>query len=183
MLAGVNPKHIPSLIMSAGIVALLCWFFWPRDAVEPVSPMADGQAQEATNLAPPLAENDAPFEPQPFSAADPAAVQAALAALVAAQEQEMAEQARIDKTVLNNLRQIAQGAEQYFLEAGVSSVTSVALVGTNSSQYVKRFATVAGEAYPEVIFQGYPVISTGVAGVRDVSFEGSNRARNFPVSP
>ena len=50
-----------------------------------------------------------------------------------------------EKTIINNLRQLASGAEQYFLEEGVTTVTSGELVGT----YVKTFAHVAktGDAY------------------------------------
>ena len=92
-------------------------------------------------------------------------------ALVEAQQQEQAQRARIDRTVTNNLRQLVQGAEQYFIEMGVSSVTSVALVGTNSSQYVKTFRTVAGEVYPEMILQGQGVRALGVEGARDITVE------------
>src|SRR5476651_1568597 len=59
-----------------------------------------------------------------------------------------------DKAVLNNLRQLAGGANQFFLEAGVSSVASTTLVGTNSSQYVKTFGTVANESYTATMVQG-----------------------------
>ncbi len=75
-----------------------------------------------------------------------------------------------DKTVLNNLRQLSQGAEQYFTEHGVSSVSTVDLVGSDASQYVKAFDAVANETYPDVIVQGSAIIATGVAGGRDVTF-------------
>src|SRR5476651_2003011 len=71
-----------------------------------------------------------------------------------------------DKTVLNNLRQIQAGADQYFLENGVSSVASSALVGTNSSQYVKKFVTVAQETYTAIVVQGAGISAAGVAGTR-----------------
>jgi type IV pilus assembly protein PilA len=75
-----------------------------------------------------------------------------------------------DKTVANNLRQLVSGAEQYFTEAGVSSVTSVTLMGTNSSQYVKTFQTVAGEAYTSTILMATAVTASGIAGARTVTY-------------
>src|SRR5471030_3068549 len=59
-----------------------------------------------------------------------------------------------DKTVGNNLRQLSQGANQYFTEFGVSTVASATLMGTNSSQYVKTFQTVAGESYTATLNSG-----------------------------
>lgn len=56
-----------------------------------------------------------------------------------------------DKTVINNLRQIASGADQYFLENGLSTVASSALVGSGSTFYVKWYSTVAKETYPTTI--------------------------------
>ncbi len=75
-----------------------------------------------------------------------------------------------DKAVINNLRQIQAGADQYFLENGVSSVASSSIVGTNSSQYVKSFATVAQETYTATIVQGAGISAAGVAGARTVTF-------------
>jgi len=53
-----------------------------------------------------------------------------------------------DKTILNNLRQLSAAAQQYFLEKGVTSVTSANLVGTDTDKYIKSINTVRGEAYP-----------------------------------
>jgi type IV pilus assembly protein PilA len=75
-----------------------------------------------------------------------------------------------DKTVANNLRQLVQGAEQYFTEAGVSSVASSSLVGTNSSQFVKTFTTVANESYTDTILQSTAVTASGIAGARTVTY-------------
>jgi type IV pilus assembly protein PilA len=75
-----------------------------------------------------------------------------------------------DKAVLNNLRQLSAAADQYFLENGVSTVTTAELVGTNSSQYVKAIQTVAKESYPTGISQGLGVTATGVAGARTVTY-------------
>ncbi|MBI2514250.1 MAG: prepilin-type N-terminal cleavage/methylation domain-containing protein [Opitutae bacterium] len=74
-----------------------------------------------------------------------------------------------DKAVTNNLRQISAAADQYFLEKGVSSVQSVDLVGTNSTQYIKNVTPVAGETYSDVL-QGNAVTATGVAGARTITY-------------
>ncbi len=77
-----------------------------------------------------------------------------------------------DKSVFSNLRQLGAGANQIFLEQGVSSVASTTLVGTNSSQYVKTFGTVAGESYTATILQGTPITASGIAGQRTVTYTG-----------
>lgn len=56
-----------------------------------------------------------------------------------------------NKTVINNLRQLASAADQYFLEEGKSTVASVLLVGSGSTFYVKKFKSVASESYPRTI--------------------------------
>ena len=57
------------------------------------------------------------------------------------------------KTILNNLRQLASGADQYFLENGVTEVASALLIGTDS--YVKTFNSVtANDQYTTTISQG-----------------------------
>ncbi len=53
------------------------------------------------------------------------------------------------KAVLNNLRQIASAASQYFVDAGVTEAAYDDLVGTN--KYVKTLNPVAGESYKEDI--------------------------------
>jgi len=53
---------------------------------------------------------------------------------------------RKTKRCLNNARQLSAAADQYFLENGVSSVASGALVG--ATNYVKAVNTVAAETYP-----------------------------------
>jgi len=75
-----------------------------------------------------------------------------------------------DKAVSNNLRQLGSAADQYFLENGLSAVTSALLVGTNSSQYIKQVQTVAGEAYPTTLNQGAAVTATPVAGARTITY-------------
>jgi len=73
-----------------------------------------------------------------------------------------------DKAVLNNARQLSAGADQYFLENGVSTVGSVDLVG--ATNYVKALNTVAGETYPTSFTQGVTITIAGVAGSRTVTF-------------
>jgi type IV pilus assembly protein PilA len=75
-----------------------------------------------------------------------------------------------DNTVRNNLRQLTAGANVYFLEMGVSSVNSTTLVGSNSSQYVSAFSTVANETYAPILMQGSAVTASGIAGQRTVTF-------------
>ena len=75
-----------------------------------------------------------------------------------------------DKAVLNNLRQLGSAADQYFLENGVSRVTSVLLVGTNSSNYIKAIQTVAQEAYAATLDQGAAVTAAGVSGARTITY-------------
>jgi type IV pilus assembly protein PilA len=71
-----------------------------------------------------------------------------------------------EKTLTNNLRQLASGADQYFLENGVTTVKSAALIGTD--QYIKSFKPVAdgGDNYPEDITQGMSggITATNPAG-------------------
>lgn len=61
-----------------------------------------------------------------------------------------------DKAILNNLRQLAAAADQYYLENGVSTATYDQLVGP--TKYVKIIQPVAGENYRALRFQqGQPL--------------------------
>jgi type IV pilus assembly protein PilA len=51
------------------------------------------------------------------------------------------------KAIVNNLRQISSGAQQYIMEQGVPQVDETALEGTNSTNYVKPISIVNGETY------------------------------------
>jgi type IV pilus assembly protein PilA len=73
-----------------------------------------------------------------------------------------------DKAVLNNARQLAGGADQYYLEYGTSYVSLTELIGI--SAYVKVLKTVADESYPSDYTQGITITITGVGGVRTVTF-------------
>ena len=58
-----------------------------------------------------------------------------------------------NKTIINNLRQLYAAAQQYFLEEGVSSVTSADLVGTDTDKYIKSLNPVRSETYPGTIVE------------------------------
>ncbi len=73
-----------------------------------------------------------------------------------------------DKAVLNNARQLSAGADQYFLENGVSSVASADLIGAD--KYVKAVNTVAGETYPAGFTQGQAITIDSVAGARTITY-------------
>jgi len=73
-----------------------------------------------------------------------------------------------DKTVLNNIRQLAAAADQYFLENGTSTVAITSLVG--SSAYVKALNTVANENYPTTFTQGESIVVTNIAGARTLTY-------------
>ena len=57
----------------------------------------------------------------------------------------------IKKKVLNNLRQLAAAADQFYLENGVSRATYDQLVG--ATQYVKAINPVDGETYKGIEFE------------------------------
>ncbi len=63
-----------------------------------------------------------------------------------------------EKTITNNLRQLASGADQYFLEEGKTTVASADLLG--SAGYVKTFTDVAGETYPATITTALTALTT-----------------------
>ena len=73
-----------------------------------------------------------------------------------------------DKAVLNNARQLAAAADQYFLENGVSSCLQTDLVGSTS--YVKALNLVANETYPTGFTQGITITISGVAGQRTITY-------------
>ena len=65
-----------------------------------------------------------------------------------------------NKTITNNLRQLASAAEQYFLEEGETAAASSDIIGTD--KYVKAMPTaVAGESYTGLfnIEAGFPELS------------------------
>ncbi len=75
-----------------------------------------------------------------------------------------------DKAIMNNLRQLGGAANQYFIEFGITQVSSSALVGTNSTNYLKQIQTVAGETYVTQLDQGAASTAFNVAGARTLTY-------------
>ena len=75
-----------------------------------------------------------------------------------------------DNTVRNNLRQLANAENSYFLERGVSSVTSETLLEKTPTRDAISIIPVAGEIYPAILIKGAPVTASGIAGERTVTF-------------
>jgi len=73
-----------------------------------------------------------------------------------------------DKAVLNNARQMAAAADQYYLENGASFANSTSLIG--ATNYVKALNTVASEGYPTDYTQGITITITGVASARTITY-------------
>jgi type IV pilus assembly protein PilA len=73
-----------------------------------------------------------------------------------------------DKAVLNNARQLSAGADQYYLENGVSTVVLSELVGPTS--YIKALNSAANEVYPAGFSQGTTITIGSVAGVRTITY-------------
>jgi type IV pilus assembly protein PilA len=73
-----------------------------------------------------------------------------------------------DTAVLNNIRLLAAAADQYYMEKGVGAVAFTNLVG--SSYYVKSFSLVANESYPVYFSAGQPIIVSGIAGIRTLTY-------------
>jgi type IV pilus assembly protein PilA len=55
------------------------------------------------------------------------------------------------KTIVNNLRQVSTGAQQYMLEQSSSQVAESMLEGTSSFNYVRPIAIVNGENYSGIV--------------------------------
>jgi type IV pilus assembly protein PilA len=73
-----------------------------------------------------------------------------------------------DKAVLNNARQLSAGADQYYLENGVSSCNLTDLVGPTT--YIKALNSVAQEVYPVGFSQGTTITIGSVAGLRTITY-------------
>jgi type IV pilus assembly protein PilA len=73
-----------------------------------------------------------------------------------------------DKAVLNNARQLSAGADQYYLENGVSTVVLSDLIGPTT--YVKALNTVANETYPADFTQGTTITINSIAGGRTITY-------------
>src|ERR1043165_1849810 len=73
-----------------------------------------------------------------------------------------------DKAVMNNARQMAAAADQYYLESGGSFANSTNLIGPTN--YVRTLNTVSNETYPTDYTQGVTVTITGVAASRTITY-------------
>src|SRR3954466_15452927 len=73
-----------------------------------------------------------------------------------------------DKAVMNNARQIAAAADQYYLENGATFAAQGSLVG--ATLYVKSLSTVASETYPANYTQGITITIDGVANARTITY-------------
>lgn len=73
-----------------------------------------------------------------------------------------------DKAVLNNARQMAAAADQYYLENGATFAASTSLIGPTS--YVKALNTVASESYPGFYTQGITITISGIANARTITY-------------
>src|SRR5260221_4972734 len=73
-----------------------------------------------------------------------------------------------DKAVLNNARQMAAAADQYYLENGATFAAPGNLIG--ATNYVKALNTVASETYPTGYTQGITITIAGVANARTITY-------------
>lgn len=73
-----------------------------------------------------------------------------------------------DKAVLNNVRQLAAAADQFFLENGTATVALTSLVGPTA--YIKALNTVASEVYPAAYTQGITITVGNVANARTITY-------------
>ncbi len=73
-----------------------------------------------------------------------------------------------DKAVLNNARQLAAAADQYYLENGATTVNLSGLVG--QTNYVKALNIVANETYPTDYTQAVALTISGVGGTRTITY-------------
>ncbi len=69
-----------------------------------------------------------------------------LAAMAIPAFNKVRQQSRV-KTITNNLRQVASAGQQYMLENGLTQVAETALVGTDTTYYLRPIAQVNGEDY------------------------------------
>ncbi|MDB6127476.1 MAG: pilE [Verrucomicrobia bacterium] len=73
-----------------------------------------------------------------------------------------------DRAVMNNARQLASAADQYYTENGVSSVFIGNLLGP--TKFVKSLNILANETYPAGFSQGTTITIDGVGGARTITY-------------
>ena len=74
-----------------------------------------------------------------------------------------------DRAVLNNARQLASAANQYFAASGATVVTMDDLV--NRHGYLRSLSPVAAETYPETFRPDMPIVITGIGGARTITYD------------
>lgn len=90
-----------------------------------------------------------------------------LAAMAIPAFQRVRQNAR-ESAITNNLRQLAAGAEQYFLETGATTVNTADLVGTDN--FVRQIEPVAGEDYTFDIAEGFTELSVTTTGGTTITY-------------
>jgi type IV pilus assembly protein PilA len=73
-----------------------------------------------------------------------------------------------DKAALNNARQLAAAANQYYFENGVTTVAQASLIG--ATNYVKALNRVANETYPSNFTRGVTITIADVARQRTITY-------------
>lgn len=77
-----------------------------------------------------------------------------------------------ESAVKNNLRQLANAADQYMLQEGVTAASYADVVGTGTDKYIKSIKSVAGEDYTALsIGQGDTAVSISSAALGTVIYE------------
>ena len=64
-----------------------------------------------------------------------------------------------EKAIRDNLRQLAEAADEYFIANGVTTVLQSEIVGADA--YMKSLDAVVGETYPATITKGTDIAVTG----------------------
>ena len=164
----MSSKQISNVLIVVCLIGMVAWWRWQSKPLPQKKPATlQVHALQPPRMSPPSADasGDDGSGMTDATKVDPAMLQALAQAM--AQQQQMA----TDRAVVNNLRQLASAADQYFTEYGLSSVAYSDLVGTNSTQAVKPFNPVAGETYPDVIVAGSAISASGVAGARTMTYQ------------
>jgi hypothetical protein len=173
----MNSKQVSNVLIVVCLIGMAVWWRWhtvtpPPKKTRTVQTRPQSQQSYADDA--PMPDYSPPPQPD-IANMDPAMLQALLETVARQQQQQLPAAYDPDpqttRTVVSNLRQLQYGAEQYFTESGRTSVASADIVGTNSTQAVKPFPTVAGETYTDVILQGSAVTASGVSGARTITYQ------------
>jgi type IV pilus assembly protein PilA len=86
-----------------------------------------------------------------------------------------------EKAITSNLRQLAAGADQYYVENGVNTVTYDKLVGPEKDKIVRPITPVAGEDYTKIKFRMNQPLSVTTAAGQTVTFGEAGGDLNFDL--